>query len=192
VIPVVSPTHGLQMITRLQGKKHLAPEEQKLNQPTTVIQGFRPCQWLIDYQWSGNPSVNPLRLTAAVCYDATDLSLAAALRSYSDVLAVPALNRDVGTFDTMALALHYHMFQMVIVANNGNYGGSNAYAPYKDGFMRQVFHLHGQPQASIAFIEIDNIAGFLSRKTDAQNQTQTLPSSPTPGTYRWKSPPAGM
>ncbi len=44
-------------------------------------------------------------LTASVCYDATDISLAADLRKQSDVFAIPALNQDVGTFDQMALAL---------------------------------------------------------------------------------------
>ena len=43
------------------------------------------------------------------------------------ILAIPALNKDVKTFDQMALALHYHMFQLVIVANSGQYVGSNAY-----------------------------------------------------------------
>ena len=55
--------------------------------------------------------------------------MAADLRDQSDVFAILALNKDVATFDQMALALHYHMFQMVIVANNGLYGGSNAYVP---------------------------------------------------------------
>jgi hypothetical protein len=63
----------------------------------------------------------------------------------------------------MALALHYHMHQAVIVANNGEYGGSNAYAPYSDGFKRQIFHVHGQPQASIAFFEIDDVEDFKKR-----------------------------
>ena len=53
---------------------------------------------------------NPLWLTASICYDATDLSLAADLREHSDVFAIPALNMDVNTFDQMAMALHYHMF----------------------------------------------------------------------------------
>ncbi|MCK6557064.1 hypothetical protein L6Q96_21175 [Candidatus Binatia bacterium] len=100
------------------------------------------------------------------------------------------LNKDVNTFDQMALALHYHMFQLVIVANNGLYGGSNAYVPYREAHIRQVFHLHGQPQASIAFLEIDNIAEFLQRKANAQNQSVT-PVSPAVGPLR-KSPPAGV
>jgi len=181
VIPVWTPTNGLQVLVRRQGKKNLAPEEQKLNFPTPVIQGFRPCQWLVGYEWSSAAGDRPLNLTGAVCYDATDLTLAANLRDLSDIFAISALNRDVGTFDQMALALHYHMFQMVVVANNGSFGGSNAYAPYKDSYRRQVLHLHGQPQAAIGFFEIDDIEHFIGR-----------PGSGVAGKPEWKSPPVGI
>ncbi len=132
IIPEWSDAHGLQMRTRRQGKYHLAPSEQAFNIPTAHVQGFRPCQWLIGFPWSSNDDAPPLWLTASVCYDATDLRMAADLRNESDVFAIPALNRDVKTFDQMALALHYHMFQLVIVANNGQYGGSNAYWPSQE------------------------------------------------------------
>ena len=188
VVPTKSPEGGLQVITRRQGKRNLSPLEQRLNTPTARVQGFRPCQWLLGYEWSTNQDDRPLWLTAAVCYDATDLGLAAALREHSDVFAIPALNPDVGTFDQMAAALHYHMFQYVVVVNNGRFGGSNAYAPYKDAFIRQVFHLHGQPQASIAFFEIDDIRSFLRREHDAQEQG----NPPQQAQPRWKFPPAGM
>ena len=89
------------------------------------------------------------------------------MRNQSDVFAIPALNQDVGTFDQMALALHYHMYQLVIVANNGTYGGSNAYIPYREPYLKQVFHLHGQPQASVAFLEIDDIGAYLSQQRTA-------------------------
>ncbi len=181
VLPTWSAAHGLQVLTRRQGKKHLAVEEAKLNNPTTVLQGWRPCQWLVGYDWSINPEDIPLWLTAAICYDATDLSLAAALRHHSDVFAIPALNKDVGTFDQMALALHYNMFQYVVVANNGTYGGSSAYRPRGESYERQVFHLHGQPQASVAFFEIEDISDVIARKVKALN-----PNSP------WKSLPAGV
>jgi len=87
----------------------------------------------------------------------------------------------VNTYDQLAHSLHYNMFQMVVVANNGSYGGSNAYAPFSEAYHRQVFHLHGQPQASIAFFEIDNIRDFKSRKPNGGNQ----------GAYKFKTPPAG-
>lgn len=180
VIPVWTRAHGLQMLLRRQGKEHLAPVEQKLNTGGTLLQGFRPSQWLVGYEWSRNASDDPLWLTASICYDATDIRLVADLRDRSDVFAVPALNQDVTTFDQMALALHYHMFQMVIVANNGQFGGSNAYARYKDHFRKQVFHLHGQPQASIAFVEID-IDEFLRRKQEADGKN-----------WPWKGRPAGV
>ena len=179
IIPVWDAAHGLQVRVRRQGKFHLAPLEQTFNQAGEVVHGFRPCQWLVGYRWAEGAHDTPLWLTASICYDATDLRLAADLRDRSDVFAIPALNKDVGTFDQMSLALHYHMFQMVIIANNGEFGGSNAYAPYRDPFQRQIFHLHGQPQASIAFLEIDPVLLFQQRKLKG-------------GENLWKSPPAGI
>lgn len=150
------------------------------------MQGFRPCQWLVGYEWSNSKDSPPLWPTASVCYDATDLQLAAGLRGVSDVFAIPALNKDVNTFDQMAQALHYHMYQMVIVANNGSYGGSNAYVPYQNAFVRQVFHLHGQPQASVAFLEIDDVDSFLKRQSGEDAD------KPNTVDYKaWKASPAG-
>lgn len=94
-------------------------------------------------------------LTASICYDSTDVSLSADLWSRSDIYSVCALNKDVGTFDRMSESLHYHMFQGMLVANNGEYGGSNCYMPFSRPERRQVLHLHGQPQSQIAFVEID-------------------------------------
>ena len=180
VVPEWSNAYGLQIRTRRQGKQHLSPNEQGFNgRGTNELQGFRPCQWLIGYPWSEKSDSKSAWLTASVCYDATDLGLAADLRDKSDVFAIPALNKDTKTFDQMALALHYHMFQLVIVANNGQYGGSNAYWPKKESYVRRVFHTHGQPQASISFLEIDDIGAYLGRKKSAS-------------TGDLKYPPAGL
>ena len=129
-----------------------------------------------------------------MCYDATDLGLAADLRDVSDVFAIPALNQDVKTFDQMALALHYHMFQLVIVANSGQYGGSNAYWPRSDAHIRQVFHTHGQPQASIAFLEIDDIGAYLERHVAAAQRVAAVATRHVSGANAddWKHPPAGL
>ena len=180
VIPEWSDAHGLQIRTRRQGKMHLAQDEQAFKRRgANVLRGFRPCQWLIGYPWSSADT--PIWLTAAVCYDATDLGLAADLRGVSDVLAIPALNKDVKTFDQMALALHYHMFQLVVVANNGQHGGSNAYWPRRNQHVRQVFHTHGESQATISFLDIDDIGAFLERRDVSEA-----------GGDDWKHPPAGL
>lgn len=165
IIPEWSQTNGLQVTRRRQGKRYLAKKE------AAAATGFRPGQWLVGYPWAEDTRP-PLWLTASICYDATDLSLVTDLRDHSDVFAIPAFNKDVNTFDQMALALHYHMFQLVIIANNGEFGGSNAYSPYRKSYERQVFHLHGQPQASIGFIEIDDIAKFLARESDTETYKQ--------------------
>ena len=163
-----------------QGKRYLAPEEK---QAGLNIRPFRTSQWLIGYPWSRDSQDPYLWLTASVCYDATNLALAADLKGRSDVFVIPARNRDVATFDKMALALHYHMFQMVIVANNGAFGGSNAYVPYQDRFKRQLFHFHGQPQAAIAYLEIDPIRAFLERVKNSQGPEKER---------QYKQPPAGL
>lgn len=178
IIPEWTNANGLQITIRRQGKAHLAPNELELNSYTTLLKEFRPCQWLIGYPWSYRKKIDPVWLTAAICYDATDLGLAADLRDVSDIFAIPAFNKDIKTFDQMALALHYHMYQLVIIANNGQYGGSNAYWPRSNIHKRQVFHTHGQPQASISFFEIDDINEYLERKTSSDEQ--------------WKFPPAGL
>jgi hypothetical protein len=191
IIPTWSKANGLQIVVRRQGKEHLAACEKEFNIKGEVVRGFRPCQWLIGYQWRRNEDAHPLWLTASICYDATDLGLASDLRNLSDVFAIPAVNMDVSTYDHMALALHYHMFQMVIVANTGEYGGSNAYAPYKDAFVKQVFHLHGQPQASIGFLEIADIGKYLQRKTEAKIKSDVIETGRSKE-EKWKHPPAGI
>jgi len=112
IVPVLDGANGLQIRKRRQGKQHLAQVEEAINAAGGPhIQSFRPCQWIVGYQWSKSDCQRPLMLTGAICYDATDLALAADLKQRSDIFAIPALNIDVGTFDQMALALHYHMFQ---------------------------------------------------------------------------------
>src|SRR3546814_10659080 len=98
--------------------------EQKYVKPVELITGFRPCQWLVGYEWSRNPANDALWLTASICYDANDLKLARDLRDRSDVFSIPALHLDVGTFDQMAQALPYTIFQLVLLATNGLYVGS--------------------------------------------------------------------
>ena len=178
IIPKWSEDHGWQFQTRRQGKRHLAPNEKEF-----PLQSFRPCQWLVGYQRPQSPH-RPLWLTASVCYDATDLNLVADLRNESDVYAIPSFNKDVKIFDQMALALHYNMFQLVVVANNGLYGGSNAYWPLRGEVNRQIFHLHGQPQASIAFFEVQekDMEDLLNRGNNESFQRTPLD---------FKAPPAG-
>ena len=181
VIPEWSDEHGFQTLVRRQGKRFLAPTELKHD-----LTGFRPCQWLIGYPWS--EKLNPLSITGSVCYDATDLDLLADLRKEADVFAIPALNRDVKTFDQLALAMHYHMFQLVVVANNGCYGGSNAYWPCHDTNRRQILHIHGQQQATIGFFEITDLEHFLNRMQDSPE----VGSSSSSDEIHWKYPPAGI
>lgn len=187
LIPEWSRSHGLQVRRIEQGKKNLTTDELGLS-PAPV--SFRPVQWLIDYQWHTSPLVRPLRISASICYDATDIALAADLRSRSDLYIVCALNKDVGTFDRMTEALHYHMFQGVILVNNGQFGGSSFFMPFGNAYERQVFHLHGQPQASIAFAEVHPRKLVYRPLQTLADETIQVPSPDFLPNGKWKEPPA--
>ena len=176
MIPEWSAKAGFQVKCVEQGKGNLTRSESRFT-PTPA--SFRPAQWIIKYQWSSSLESQPLRLSASICYDATNLALASDLKSRNDLYIVCALNQDVGTFDRMSEGLHYHMYQGVIIVNNGQFGGSSFYMPFRELYHRQVFHLHGQPQASIAFAEIapDKLV----------NRPTKSDASPT---GEWKTPPA--
>jgi hypothetical protein len=150
LIPIRKPSGGIEVQIVHQGKEHLTQSEQALK-----ISPFRPAQWILNLVDPRDVSKRLWSMTSAVCYDATDLSLAADLRNATDLFIVPALNIDVGTFDNMAAALHYHMFQHVIVANSGEYGGSSAHAPFADKNRRTIFHTHGNEQVAVSFFELD-------------------------------------
>ena len=179
IIPEWTNSFGFHVRQVEQGKKYLAGEELELE--VQGLTGFRPAQWLIEYEWTtkNTNETKPLVLSASVCFDATDLTLAAELRSRSDLYIVCALNKDIKTFDRMSQSLSYHMFQGVIIVNNGQFGGSSFFMPFKNWFHRQVFHLHGQPQASILFAEI-HPEKLLKRP----KSTEGLPEG------EWKTPPA--
>jgi hypothetical protein len=194
LIPEWSPAQGLQIRRITQGKYHLTGFEKEIN-PAPVK--FRPAQWIINYQWKHDKNEQPLKISASVCYDSTDILLAADLRSRSDIFIVCALNKDVGTFDRMAESLHYHMYQGVIVVNNGEYGGSNFYVPFGEVYHRQVLHLHGQPQAQVAFIEV-NPEKMICKGTKSICESCKCNIGDEDACYnnkkpkgKWKTPPAG-
>ncbi|MFT6218545.1 MAG: hypothetical protein ACJA2Y_001407 [Cycloclasticus pugetii] len=157
---------GRQWIIRDQGKAYMTENEQKLS-----ITPFRPCQHLIELE--GHPE-GPFRLTGAICYDATDIRLAADLRGNTDLFVIAAHNRDVTTFDNMAAALQYHMYQHVVISNIGEFGGSTIQAPYKEPYDKLIAHSHGVNQISISTADID-LAAF-KRKARTYRKTKAKPA----------------
>lgn len=133
-------------VTVWQGKKNMTVHEDAME-----IKGHRPYQLIVEFQKSGNRRI---RVAGAICYDSTDLEQAADLRDISDMYVISALNKDVDTFDNMITALNYHMYQPVILANTGEFGGSAAYAPFT-GHDKLIAHVHGGNQLAISMFDID-------------------------------------
>jgi hypothetical protein len=165
IIPDIR-TSGRQWIIRDQGKKYMTPSEIALG-----VTGYRPCQHLIEIH--GHPE-GPFRLSGAICYDATDIRLAADLRDKTDLFVVAAHNADVSTFDNMAAALHFHMFQHIVITNIGEFGGTTIQAPFKLPYHRLISHVHGSDQISINMADLD-LAAF-KRKVKTYKEVKSKPA----------------
>lgn len=131
-------------IHRFQGKYHMTIPEKKLN-----IKPWRPYQLMLELSHPAFKEAPGFTLTAAICFDSTDIALSADLRDKSHALLIPALNKDVNTFDSMVEALHYHMYQHIVLVNTGEYGGSYAMAPYSKPHERLIAHSSGNDQVAI-------------------------------------------
>ena len=182
LIPEETIAHGLQVKRIEQGKAVLAPAE-KCHLGDRV-KPHRPVQWIIEYRWHRNKSKRPLLISASICYDATDIALQSHLSWQNDLYIVCALNKDISTFNRMVESIHYSMYQGVLLVNNGSYGGSCFYMPYKKEYHRQVFNTRGQSQVSITYVEVSPekiIHRPKSISTEIHNGEQV----------KWKEPPAG-
>ncbi|MBC5782310.1 RNA-directed DNA polymerase [Ramlibacter sp. USB13] len=163
-----------------QGKWHLTPEEKTLG-----FVPWRPYQVIIELQ---SADLEPIyRISGSICYDATDLCMAADLRDQSHMYVVSAMNKDIKTFDSMVSALRYHMYQHVLVANIGEFGGSTAQAPYDLEHRRLIAHSHGGQQISVSLFDV-RINDF-GPKLEA---TQTSGAAAGKMTRIGKTPPAGL
>ncbi|MBF0294208.1 MAG: hypothetical protein HQL96_03390 [Magnetococcales bacterium] len=134
---------------RQQGKWHQTVNEQELK-----IVPWRPYQVIIELP-KNNHSKRGFRITGAICYDATDLNLVADMKNLSDLFVITAMNKDVQTFDNMVAALHYHMYQHVVLVNTGEFGGSTVQAPFKERHDKLITHLHGGGQIGVSIFDID-------------------------------------
>jgi len=146
---------GRRLIRAYQGKQYGTSWEIK-----NGIAGHRPFQVVVEFKGAENKSAN---LSGVICYDSTDIAIAADLREVTDGLLIAALNPDIHTFDSMVKALQYHMFQHIILANSGEFGGSTVQAPYKKEFQRLISHVHGNNQAVVSLFDVDLLA-FKNRK----------------------------
>ena len=129
-----------------QGKLHLTGAELKMG-----VEKWCPYRVVIELELD---QLTSYRMVGAICYDATDLALAADMKNESHMFVVPAHNKDIKTFDNMIAALRYHMYQHVVICNIGEFGGSSAQAPYDEEHQRTISHAHGLNQISVAVFDV--------------------------------------
>lgn len=176
IVPRKHNTSGNELI-RYQGKKNMTPEEKKLG-----IKSWRPYQLMLELRHPKFKNAKGFMLSGTICYDATDIKLSTDLSNKSNALLISALNKDVNTFDTMVEALHYHMYQHIILVNSGEYGGSYAMGPYKNHYDRLITHTRGKNQVSISTFEMNMFDFRRDRVGNSKGLTSDLEK---------KTPPAG-
>ena len=159
---------GRSIATVYQGKQNGIPWEL-----SNGVVGHRPYQVVVQFSDKQGITAN---LTGAICYDATDLKLSADMRDVNDGFAIAALNKDINTFDTMASALQFHMYQPVMLANTGQYGGSTAQAPFKEHHERHIAHVHGKNQATVSLFEVDLTTFKSTAKVSAPKEKKAAPA----------------
>jgi hypothetical protein len=167
LIRTESPGHGRRIQYVWQGKLHPMKLERSIG-----VKGYRPYVTLVELPVGVKTRT---RLAAAICYDATDLDLVADLRDRSDVFLVAALNQDVQTFDNMVAALHFHMYQPVVLANSGEFGGSTAQAPLPK-HDRLIAHVHGGNQVAVSVFELDPALFKSTAVAKPARETKTPPA----------------
>lgn len=131
-----------------QGKQHMTEIERK-----NKIQGYRPHQVILSV--NDKKTKQSYNLTGCLCYDATDLDLASDLRNQTDFFIVAANNKDVSTFDNIAVSLNYLMYQHYAIINSGEFGGTLIHAPYNEKHERILTHQHGGLQAAVSIAKVD-------------------------------------
>lgn len=156
-----------EFIQLYQGKQHMTQIEKQMK-----IQSYRPYQIIIELEGNGE---EPIRLAGSICYDATDIAIAADLRDLSDIFIISAMNKDIRTFDNMVAYLHYHMYQPVILANTGEFGGSTVQAPFSNNH-RTIAHVHGNHQIAISIFDIDPTKFKQKSKPESSRKIKTPPA----------------
>jgi len=117
-------------------KRFAAPQEAEFLSRHGLVLETGEAPVVFDVPWLG-------RFNVSICYDLYSLETFQAVRGMVAHLFVPAFNRDIGTFESLAEAGMRLLFANVVVANNGHYGGSVAVSPYYDPHRREVLRFRG-------------------------------------------------
>lgn len=83
------------------------------------------------------------KMGLAICADFYDIERFAIYRGRIQHLIIIAYNKDVKSFYFLAEAISRIVFCNVVICNTGFYGGSIAFAPYKDEYKRYVYKHEG-------------------------------------------------
>jgi len=125
VIPIVTGSSFLTGFIQFREKNFYAPKERiELSK-----HGFSckdadiPIYYIIDN--------GKYRFSTILCYEFTDIASRASMKSKTEVIFVPQLNKDTNYFSAIVEATTRDLHCFVVQANTSSYGDSRVTAPYK-------------------------------------------------------------
>lgn len=89
-----------------------------------------------------------------ICFDFMNLPVQVLLQSSVQTLFIVAFNKDVSAFKALAETDIRLLLCNVVICNAGRYGGSLAYAPYREPYERLVYQVEGNNVESAVTIEL--------------------------------------
>jgi predicted amidohydrolase len=113
------------------------------------------------------------RLGTILCFEFTDISSRAALKSQIDILAVPQFNKDTHYFSSLVESTARDLHCFVIQANTSVYGDSRITAPFKNDF-KNIVQLKGGANDIVIIGDIDMSEFHMFQKNYFGNREQTI------------------
>ncbi len=165
---------GRSWITRLQGKQHRTKDEIDAG-----IQPWRPCQLVVELKDTLGGKSHGFRLSGSICYDATDISLAADLKNITDAFVVTALNQDTDSFDSMSGCTSLSHVSARYPGQCWSVWRIIGESPLQGDVHRRIAHVHGHDQIAITMFKM-NLQDFVD------------PSSPRGSGKKVKTRPARL
>lgn len=93
-------------------------------------------------------------LSVLVCSEIIDAQLVGQLVGRTEILVVPAWNRDTGSYDHLVQSLGLQLNSFVVVANNGSYSDCRVWAPRRERWEREYCRLIQRSGREIVYVDI--------------------------------------
>lgn len=166
VIPIVKNNNFTTGFLLLREKNFYAPEEKLfLSRAGFIcIDHKKPLYYIVDN--------NKYRYSTILCYEFTDITSRAGMKSKIEALFVPQLNRDTNYFASIVESSARDLHCFVIQANTSEYGDSRITAPYNT-ISKNIMQIKGG-ETDVVMISTLKISELKNKRSTYSNQLRIM------------------